>query len=96
VREDKERLREEYGIHYFERHRYFGVVVELVEETNQYQTVDLETVHGSEVDIGKGREMVHGIHNHDAWVVQEKGLLIHIHCALAVLERAPEIRSHYA
>jgi len=96
VREDKERLREGYGIRYFERHRYFGVVEELVEETNQYQTVGLETVRGSEVDIGKGREMVHGIHNHDAWVVQEKGLLIHIHCGLAVLERAPEVRSHYA
>ena len=96
MREDKERLREGYGIRYFERHRYFGVVEELVEETNQYQIAGLEMVRGSEVDSGKGREMVHGIHNHDAWVVQEKGLLIHIHCGLAVLERAPEVRSHYA
>ena len=96
MREDKERLREGYGIHYFERHRYFCVVEELVEEKNQYQTVGLEKVRGNEVDIGKGRGMVYAIHNYDAWVVQEKELLIHNHCALAVLERAPEIRSHYA
>ena len=90
------RQREGYDIPYFGRRRYFGAVEELVEETIQYQTVDLETVHGSEIDIGKGLEMTHGIRDHNGWVVQEKELEIHTRCELAVLEMVLEIRSHCA
>jgi hypothetical protein len=102
VRADKESLREACGIHLdgrenYAKCRYFGVAEELAEgETNQYQIVGLEMVRGSEVDIEKGGEMVRGIHRRGASVVPERGLLIRIHCALEVLEKEREIRSHYA